>query len=92
MNACRRSGLDYTIIRVPFLLDRPGGEQAIEVSQGAMPLSAGRRIARADAAEVFVAALERAAASRATFEIRWGPGPRRSDPGPDVDRLRPDGG
>ncbi len=33
----RGSGLDYTIIRVGFLLDRPGGEHAVNVSQAPCP-------------------------------------------------------
>ena len=53
----RSSGLDYTIIRVGFLLDRPGGERAVNVSQGALPLAFRNRIARADVAEAFVAAM-----------------------------------
>jgi nucleoside-diphosphate-sugar epimerase len=74
----RGSGLDYTIIRVGFLLDRPGGEHAVNVSQGALPLAFCNRIARADVAEAFVEAIEHPRASRTTFEIVWGSGPRQS--------------
>lgn len=73
----RGSGLDYTIIRVGFLLDRPGGKRAINVSQGALPLALGNRVARADVAEAFVEAMEHPCASRTTFEIVWGDGPRQ---------------
>jgi hypothetical protein len=41
----RSSGLDNTIIRVGFLLDRPGGERAVNVSQGTLPLAFRNRIA-----------------------------------------------
>jgi uncharacterized protein YbjT (DUF2867 family) len=68
-NDIRVSGLDYTIIRVGFLLSRPASERAVEVSQGALPLAPRHRIPRADVAEAFAAALRHPAASRATFEI-----------------------
>lgn len=88
-DAIRRSGLDYAIIRVPFLTDGPGGGHAIAVSQGALPLSPLRRMARADVAEAFVAAMDHPAASRATFEITAG----RGSPGglaASLAALRPD--
>src|SRR5436190_648613 len=44
----RASGLDYTIIRVGFLLNQPAGEHAIVAGQDALPLSPRNRIARAD--------------------------------------------
>jgi uncharacterized protein YbjT (DUF2867 family) len=68
-DAIRSSGLDYTIIRVGFLLNRPGGERAVMVSQDALPLSLRHRIARADVAETFVEAMRDPRASRTTFEI-----------------------
>jgi uncharacterized protein YbjT (DUF2867 family) len=86
----RRSGLDYTIIRVGFLLDRPAGQRAVTVSQDDLPLSPRHRIARADAAEVFVEALQRPQASRTTFDIVWGYGPRREDWSVLFGRLKPD--
>ena len=73
----RSSDVDYTIIRVGFLLDRPAGEHAVVVGQDALPLTLGNRIARADVAEAFVEAMQHPRASRATFEIVWGKGPRR---------------
>jgi len=72
----RTSGLDYTIIRVGFLTNAPAGQRAIEVGQGALPLAPRHRIARADAAEAFVEAIQHPQASRTTFEIVWGKGPR----------------
>jgi len=86
----RNSGLDYTIIRVGFLLDRPGGEHAINVTQGALPLALRNRIARADVAEAFVEAMQHPCASRATFEIVWGKGPRRESWSALLEKLRPD--
>ena len=86
----RNSGIDYTIIRVGFLLDRPGGEHAINVSQGALPLAFRNRIARADVAEAFVEAVGTSSASRTTFEIVWGSGPRQHSWNRLFERLRPD--
>ena len=86
----RNSGLDYTIIRVGFLLDRPAGEHAVNVSQGALPLALRNRIARADVAEAFVEAMQHPCASRATFEIVWGKGPRRESWSSLLEKLKPD--
>ena len=68
----------------------PRGQRAVEVSQGSLPLAPRHRIARADVAEAFVAALPHPRASRATFEIVWGKGPRRADWGALLSRLQPD--
>ena len=76
--AIRRSGFDYTIIRLGFLLNSPGGTRAIQVTQGDQPLTPRGRISRTDAAEGFVEALEHPRASRATFEMIWGKGSRQS--------------
>ncbi|MCA6113340.1 SDR family oxidoreductase [Bradyrhizobium sp. WSM 1738] len=86
----RSSDLDYTIIRVGFLLDRPGGERAVNVSQGTLPLAFRNRIARADVAEAFVEAMQHPRASRATFEIVWGKGLRRESWSALLDNLKPD--
>jgi uncharacterized protein YbjT (DUF2867 family) len=86
----RGSGLDYAIIRVGFLLDRPSGERAVNLSQGALPLAFSNRIARADVAEAFVEAMEHPRASRTTFEIVWGSGPRQQSWSRLFERLRPD--
>ena len=75
--AIRASGLAYTIIRAGVLLNQPGGTHEIVVTQRELPLSPRYRIARADVAEAFVAALEHPRTVRATFEVVWGPGPRR---------------
>lgn len=87
----RRCGLDYTILRVGFLLDRPGGEHAVQVSQGALPLSPRNRIARADVAAAFVEAMQHPRASRTTFELVWGKGPRRESWSALLQKLEPDG-
>ena len=73
----RASGLDYTIIRTGILLNQPGGQHLIDVTQHPLPLSVRYRIARADVAELFLAALEHPKATRATFEGVWG---RRGQP------------
>lgn len=86
----RGGGLDYTIIRVGFLLDRPGGEHAINVSQDARPLALRNRIARADVAEAFVEAMQHPRASRATFEIVWGNGPPRESWSALLEKLKSD--
>jgi uncharacterized protein YbjT (DUF2867 family) len=73
----RDSGVDYTIIRAGFLLNRPGGRHSIVVTQTGLPLSIRYRIARADVAEAFVAALDHPTTSRTTFEVVWGKGRER---------------
>jgi len=86
----RSAGGDYTIIRSGVLVDAPAGEHVIKVSQTPLPLSLRYRIARADVAECFVAALDHPRASRTTFEIVWG---HRAPPEPwpqMLDRLQPD--
>lgn len=72
----RLSGLIYTIIRTGVLLNRPGGQHVIRVTQQPLPLSMRHRIARADVAELFLAALEHPKGARATFEAVWGPSGR----------------
>lgn len=86
----RASGLDYTIIRVGFLLNQPGGVHAVVVGQDALPLTPWNRIARADVAEAFVEAMTHPHASRTTFEIVWGKGARRESWNSLLDRLKPD--
>jgi uncharacterized protein YbjT (DUF2867 family) len=86
----RASGLDYTIIRTGILLNRAGGRRMIEVTQRPLPLSLRYRIARADVAEVFLAALEHPRATRATFEVVWGPRGSPKALGELLDRLEPD--
>ena len=88
--AIRASGLDYTIIRAGFLVNRPSGRRAVVVGQEAFPLSPRYRIAREDVADAFVEALAHPRASRATFDIVWGKGPRREGWSALMDRLEPD--
>jgi uncharacterized protein YbjT (DUF2867 family) len=89
-NDIRASGLDYTIVRVGFLSDDPGGKRAIRVTQEPLPLTPWHRIARADVAEIFVEAMENPRASRATFDIVWGKGPRHGAAAELLEVLRPD--
>jgi len=86
----RASGLDYTIIRVGFLLNRPGHEHAVVVGQDALPLAPRHRIARADVAEAFVEAMQHPRTSRTMFEIVGGKGPRRESWSALFDKLEPD--
>jgi len=86
----RASGIDYTIIRVGFLLDQPGGQRTVVVGQGTLPLAPRHRIARADVAAAFVEALHHPRASRATFEVVWGAGTRQQSWESLLDRLEPD--
>ena len=76
--AIRASGVDYTIIRAGVLVNRPGGQHAVLLTQESLPLSPRHRIARADVAEGFVAALRHPRTSRATFDLVWGSGARAS--------------
>jgi uncharacterized protein YbjT (DUF2867 family) len=79
----RSSGLDYTVIRVGVLVNQRPGEHLIELTQQPLPLAWRYRIARADVAEIFLAALGHPKASRTTFEAVWG---ARGEPKP-FDRL-----
>ncbi len=86
----RASGLDYTIIRTGVLLNRPGGQHLINVTQEPLPLSFRYRIARADVADLFLAALDHSKAIRATFEAVWGRRGRPEAGSGLLGRLRPD--
>ena len=88
--AIRASGLDYTIIRVGFLTNDPARTRGVIVGQDKLPLSPRNRIARADVAEAFVAALEHPKASRTTFEIVWGKGDLKQEWPARLERLVPD--
>ena len=90
--AIRSSGVDYTIVRAAVLVNRPAGQRAIVVSQEPLPLSFRRFIARADVAEAFVAAMDHPCASRATFDVVWGKGPRRETWSALLDSLHADDG
>ena len=88
----RASAVQYTIIRAGILLNRPSGQRALLVTQRALPLSVRYRIARADVADVFVAALDHLRAVRATFEVVWTSGPPRDSLPALLDQLKPDTG
>ena len=88
--AIRASGLDYTIIRAGVLLNRPGGRRTILLTQDARPLSIRYRIARADVAAAFVAALDHPNASRVTCDVVWGRGTRPDSWDALFARLKPD--
>lgn len=78
-DAIRSSGLDYAIVRVAFLLNRPAHQRAIRVSQDESPLTFCECIARGDVAEALVEAVFHPNTARTTFEIKWDKGPRRSN-------------
>lgn len=85
----RASGLDYTIIRVGFLVNDPGERRAVQVSQTALPLLPRHRIARADVADAFAEAMRHPRASRTTFDLVWGNG-HREEWDALFSRLKPD--
>ena len=86
----RASGLAYTIIRTGMLTNQSGGARAIELTQRPLPLSPRYRIARADVADAFVAALRHPRTIRTTFEIVWRDGKRRESWDRLLDRVLPD--
>jgi uncharacterized protein YbjT (DUF2867 family) len=75
--AIRSSGYDYAIVRVAFLLNRRPDMRAIRIRQTESALTLHECIARADVAEALVAAVYHPDASRVTFELKWGRGPRQ---------------
>jgi uncharacterized protein YbjT (DUF2867 family) len=89
--AIRSSGLDYTIVRAAFLLNRPAGQHAIAVGQTESPLTFFDCVARADVANALVESLFHPDTGRTTFEIKWSRGPRVNDWFELLAGLRPDG-
>lgn len=89
-NEIRASGLTYTIIRTGILLNRHGGRHKIEVTQRALPLSLRYRIARADVAEIFLAAVDHPKTARTTFETFWGDRGGSNEWSQLFDKLSPD--
>jgi uncharacterized protein YbjT (DUF2867 family) len=63
----RASGLGFTIVRPPQLLDEPGGAKGIRIQQG--DVGGPGQIARADVAAVMAVALNEPAMMNTTFEI-----------------------
>lgn len=88
--AIRDSALNYTVIRAGVLLNRPAGRRTILLTQDSLPLSIRYRIARADVAEAFVAALDHPNAFRATCDVVWGRGSLREPWAALFGRLKPD--
>jgi uncharacterized protein YbjT (DUF2867 family) len=88
----RRSGLDYTIIRCGVLRSEPAGRHAIRISQRDTPMALWRRIGRADAAEVFVQALQHPMTGRTTFDVMWSRSHGPTDWEASFSRLRRDPG
>jgi len=88
-DAIRRSGVNYTIVRAGILLDAPSGRRAIELHRQALPLEPKYRIARADAAETIVEALQRPDTMRRTLDVVWGKGANREPWDALFARLKP---
>jgi uncharacterized protein YbjT (DUF2867 family) len=88
--AIRDAAIDYTIVRAAFLLNSPGGRHAIAVTQDDLPLAPPHRIARADVASAFVAAIRHPGVARTTLEIAWGRGSAPPDWNALFARLTPD--
>lgn len=86
----RKSGISYTVVRAGLLLNRPGGNRAIEVGQNNYPLAFKYRISRADVAETFVQALKYPGTQRTTFEVVWTKGTPREAWSVLFGRLKPD--
>jgi uncharacterized protein YbjT (DUF2867 family) len=76
--AIRASSFAYTVIRTGMLTNGAARPRSILLTQRPLPLSPRYRIARADVAQVFCAALGETAAVRATFEIAWQRAPERA--------------
>ena len=88
--AIRSSGLDYTVVRVAFLLNWTARQRAIRVSQDESPLTIRECIARGDVAEALVEALFHPNTVRTTFEVKWDKGLRRSNWPALFNGLKPD--
>ncbi len=74
----RRRCADYVILRAGVLVNAVAGRRAVLITQRPLPLSIRYRIARGDVARAIVTALAHPNAARATFDVAWGRGPRRS--------------
>jgi uncharacterized protein YbjT (DUF2867 family) len=86
----RASGLDYTIIRCGILRNAPPGRHAIEVAQRDYAMAIWYQLGRADAAELFVKALQHPAIHRTTFDAVWSRGQPPTDWDALLSTLRPD--
>jgi uncharacterized protein YbjT (DUF2867 family) len=83
-DAIRSSGLDYTIVRAAFLLNRSPDQRAVCIRQTESALTLHECIARADLAQALVAAVHHPHASHATFEVKWDRGPRQMASWPEL--------
>jgi uncharacterized protein YbjT (DUF2867 family) len=86
----RSSGIDYTIVRAAVLLNARPNRHAILITQDESPLTLTEFVGRADVAAVLVEALNHRAASRATFEVKWGCGSATGSWPDLLDGLKPD--
>jgi uncharacterized protein YbjT (DUF2867 family) len=65
----RASGLDYTIVRAPILINAPAGNANIRIARATHKLTAGPKISRGDLARVLILVSQQAVASRKTFDL-----------------------
>jgi uncharacterized protein YbjT (DUF2867 family) len=75
----RASGLDYTIVRAPILINAPAGQANVRTLRANHKLTAGPKISRADLARIMILASQEAVASRKTFDLVVAKGDASSD-------------
>jgi nucleoside-diphosphate-sugar epimerase len=75
----RASGLDYTIVRAPILINAPAGAAEIHIAKTIDKLTAGSKISRGDLARVMILASQHDIASRKIFELFSARGDTPSD-------------
>jgi nucleoside-diphosphate-sugar epimerase len=73
------SGLDYTIVRAPILVNAPDREANIRIILPTNKLTAGSKISRGDLARVMILASQQSVASRKTIELFTAKGAAPSD-------------
>ena len=75
----RSSGIDYSIVRAPVLINGRNAEGGLRVIGAAHPLSAGSAISRGDLARVMILSAKHSAGSHKTFGLVSARGPASSD-------------
>jgi nucleoside-diphosphate-sugar epimerase len=75
----RTSGLDYTIVRAPILINAPAGKRNIHIIKAISKLTAGSKISRGDLARILILASQQTVASGKTFELFAAKGDAPSD-------------
>jgi nucleoside-diphosphate-sugar epimerase len=75
----RASGLDYTIVRAPILMNAPAGQANVRITRAVNKLTAEAKISRGDLARIMILASQQAVASRKTFDLVVAKGVAPSD-------------